>query len=92
VSLSLLLIAAIALIIFNVPYLWASIAILVIVFGLIESILRGSVIRTVNRTAVVLAVIAALILIWQFWEQILIGVVLALAIYLLVQKIRELWD
>jgi len=90
ISLSILLIGIIALILLQVPYLWAGIAILVIVFVIIESVLRGTVINTVNGIAVFLAVIAAAILLWEFWEQILIGIVLALAIFLLLQKVREL--
>lgn len=90
ISLSVLLIGVIALILLQVQYLWVGIGILVIVFVIIESVLRGTVINTVNGIAVFLAVVTALILVWEFWEQILIGVVLALAIFLLAQKVREL--
>jgi hypothetical protein len=90
ISLSLLIVGIIALLFFGVPYLWASITILVIIFIIIESILRGSVVQTVNAIAVFLAVISAIILVWNFWSEILIGLLLALAVFLLVQKLREL--
>lgn len=90
ISLSVLLLAIIALVIFGVERLFASIVILVIVFVILESVLRGTVIRTVNGIAVFLAVIAGIILLWHFWLQILLGVLFALAVYLLVQKVREL--
>lgn len=90
ISLSILLLGTIALILFQVPYLWAGIVILVFIFVIIESVLRGTVIRTVNGIAVFLAVLTAIILIWEFWEGLVLGLLIALAVFLLLQKIREL--
>ena len=51
--------------------------------------MTGTVTST-RRTALRTAGVAAVILLWQFWQQIFIGLLLALAIFLLLQKIREL--
>jgi membrane protein implicated in regulation of membrane protease activity len=70
--------------------LWVTIAVLILIFIAIESILRGTVIQTLNGIAVFLAVVTALILLWHFWQQILLGLIFVLAVFLLLQKIREL--
>jgi hypothetical protein len=55
-----------------------------------ESFLRGTFVRTVNRTAVVLALIASVILVVHFWRAaVLVGLV-GLAAFLIVERIREL--
>ena len=92
VSLSILLLAVAALIVLQVQYLWVMVAVVVIVFVIIESVLRGTVVQTLNGIAVFLAVIATLILLLNFWETIALGLLIALAVFLLVQKIRELRD
>lgn len=90
ISLSLLLFAIVALIFFAPKYLWVGLAIMMILFVVAESILRGAFIQTVARITLILAMIAALILLFHFWKWILVGVLLAMGISLMFQRLREL--
>jgi hypothetical protein len=89
-SLSVLLLGLVALILVNPEHLAAWIVIFVIAIVLIDSFLRGTFVRTVNTTAVLLACVAVVILLIHFWEwAILVGLV-GLATFLLVERVREL--
>jgi hypothetical protein len=55
-----------------------------------ESILRATFVRTVNRVAVILALVATTILILHFWKSVLIAALIALAAFLILQRVREL--
>ncbi len=90
VSMSLLLLGIAGLYWLAPQYLWLGIVALVITFMMIESILRGNFVATVTNVNVVLALIAAIILIVHFWSQILIVGLVAVALFLLLQKVREL--
>lgn len=90
VSISALLLGIAALAVFYPPYLIGGIVIMVIVFILLESALRGSYISTMNTIAVILAVAGILILIVKFGRELLIVGVVAAAVFLLLQKLREL--
>ena len=57
---------------------------------IIESILRGHYRRTITGIASILAVIAAILLLVQFWLWVIAGVLLALAFFLMIQKLGEL--
>ena len=46
--------------------------------------------RTVNQTAVVLALLAVVILAVHFWEWAVLGALVGLATFLIVERIREL--
>ena len=63
----------------------------ILLIGLVlgESILRATYERTVNRVAVILALIATVILIVHFWKQALLVALVALAAFLIWQRIRE---
>ncbi|MEJ7717823.1 MAG: hypothetical protein WKF31_07545 [Thermoleophilaceae bacterium] len=63
---------------------------LLIVLVLGESILRATFVRTVNRVAVILALVATTILLLHFWQHVLVGVLVALAAFLVLQRVREL--
>ena len=89
-SLSLLLLGVVALILFAPEDAWAGAIVLLIALVLGESILRGTFIRTVNRVAVVLALAASVILILHFWKQVLVVGLGALAVFLILQRLREL--
>ena len=56
----------------------------------IESFLRGAFIHTVGEVTVLLAVIASIIIFLHFWFWILILALLAVAAFLLYQRLREL--
>ena len=89
-SLSALLLGVVALIQFAPDDALAGALVLVIALVLGESILRATFVRTVNRVAVVLALIAAVILLLHFWKPVLMAALVALAAFLLVQRVREL--
>ena len=89
-SLSVLLIGVVALIQFAPDQALAGGFVLVVAFVLSESILRATFVRTVNRVAVVLALIATVILLLHFWKPVLMAGLVALALFLLLQRVREL--
>jgi hypothetical protein len=89
-SLSLLLVGLVALIELAPGEAWAGAVVLVIVLVLGEAILRGTFVRTVNRVAVMLALVATAILLLHFWNHVLVGVLIALAAFLVLQRVREL--
>jgi hypothetical protein len=60
---------------------------IVVVVG--ESVLRATFVRTVNRVAVILALVAAVILAVHFWKPLLLAGLLGLAIFLIAQRVRE---
>jgi hypothetical protein len=90
VSLSLILLAVVGLLIGGRSYLWVGLIIMVVALLVIEAILRGHYRRTITGIASVLAVIAAILLLVQFWLWVIAGALLALAFFLMVQKVREL--
>ena len=90
VSLSLLLLGLVALILFAPEDAWAGVIVLLIVLVLGESILRATFVQTVNRVAVILALVASVILLLHFWKPALIGALAALAVFLIAQRVREL--
>ncbi len=65
-SLSLLLVGVVALIQFAPEDAWAGVAVLLIALVLAESILRATFVRTVNRVAVILALLATVSLVLHF--------------------------
>jgi hypothetical protein len=89
-SISLLLIGLAVLILAAPSNVWAELVVLLLAFILGESILRGTFIRTVNRVAVILALIAVVVLFATHWKLALVGLLIALAFFLLYQRVREL--
>jgi hypothetical protein len=89
-SLSLLLVGLVALIEFAPEDAWAGAVVLLIALVVGESILRATFVRTVNRIAVILALVATVILLLHFWKSVLVGLLVALAAFLILQRVREL--
>ena len=89
-SLSMLLIGVVALIQFAPADALAGVFVCAIALVVGESILRATFVRTINLVAVVLALIATVILLLHFWKPVLMGALLALAAFLLLQRVREL--
>ena len=87
---SMLLLGIAALYFLYPQFLWLGIVILVIAFIVIESILRGTFVSTATNITVLLAVLSSLVLFAHFWSQILILGLVAIAVFLLLQKVREL--
>jgi len=89
-SISLLLIGLAVLILAAPGNVWGEIVILLIVFIVGESILRGTFVRTINRVAVILALIAVVVLFAQYWKLTVVALLVTLAAFLLYQRFREL--
>jgi hypothetical protein len=89
-SVSLLLIGLAVLILAAPANVWSEGIILVIAFVVGESVLRGSFVRTVNRLAVIAALVAMVVLFVQYWELVVVGLLVWLAAFLLYQRFREL--
>jgi hypothetical protein len=90
VSLSLLLFAVAALILFAPGYIWAGLGIILILFVVAESFLRGAFVQTVGRITLLLAMITALILLVHFWKWVIVGALVVMGISLMIQRLREL--
>jgi hypothetical protein len=90
VSLSLLLFAIAALIFFAPGYIWTGLAIILILFVVAESFLRGAFVQTVGRITLLLAMITALILLVHFWKWVIVGALVVMGISLMIQRLREL--
>ncbi|MEW6092812.1 MAG: hypothetical protein AB1531_02495 [Chloroflexota bacterium] len=90
ISLSLMLFAIAGLVFFVPNYLWAGLAVIFVLFVVLESILRGAFVPTVARISVVLALLAAFILFFHFWKYVIVGVLVAMGVYLLFERLREL--
>ena len=90
ISVSLLLIGLAVLILAAPGNVWAEAIVLVLVFVVGESVLRGTFVRTVNRLAVLASIVAIVVLFVQFWKPVLVSLLAALAAYLLYERLREL--
>ena len=90
VSLSLLLFVIAGLIFFAPHYIWAGLAVILILFVTAESILRGAFVQTVGRITLILAMLASVILFIHFWKWIILAALLVMGISLMVQRLREL--
>jgi hypothetical protein len=89
-SLSVLLLGLVALIVVGPDDVLAWIVVFLIAFVIGESFLRGTFVRTVNRVAVILALVATLVLILHFWKWVILGGLAGLAAFLIVERIREI--
>ncbi len=90
ISLSLLLFGIVALVFLDPQHLLAELAIITILFIVIESILRGAFVQTVGKITAMLAMMSSVILLFHFGFWIVIGALLAVAMFLLLQRLREL--
>ena len=88
-SISLLLVGLAILLVVSPGNAWAETVVLVLVAIAAESVLRGTFARTINRIGVILALIALVVLLVQYSKAVLVALVLALAVFLLYQRIQE---
>ena len=73
------------------PENWAFWAVIVaIAFGAVESATRGRIGSFLMTTVVVLAVVSAVILFFEFWRWILLLGLIAIVIYMIRDNLREL--
>ncbi len=89
-SLSLLLFAIAGLIFFAPSFVFIWLAVIFILFVVIESILRGAFVQTVAKVTIWLALITAVILFFHFWKWIIVGVLVIMGGILMYQRLREL--
>ena len=90
ISLSLLMFAIAGLVLLAPHYLWAGLGIVLILFLVVDSILRRAFVQTVGRITLLLAMFASVILLVHFWKWMLLAAVLGMGISLMVQRLREL--
>jgi hypothetical protein len=90
ISLSVILFGIVAILVLARGYLWMGLLVMVVAFVVVESILRAEYERTITGIAAVLAVVTAILLIGHFWLWIIVVALVALGVFLLVQKAREL--
>jgi hypothetical protein len=90
ISLSLLLFGVVAFLLLAPRFLAVGLAVMTLTFVAIESVLRRAFIQTASELTALLAIIASVILTLHFWYWILIGGLLAVATFLLLQRVREL--
>lgn len=90
ISLSLLLFGIVGVIFLAPQHLIAGLAVITLLFIVTESVLRGAFIQTVGQITAWLAILSAVILILHFWKWLIVGALLAMAVFLLLQRLREL--
>jgi hypothetical protein len=90
VSLGMLSIAVGLLIFLTPQYLLAGLVLVLVLFVLVESVLRGTLVDTLTRITIILALVGSLILLVTFWKLILVTALVGIGLFLLVQRLREL--
>jgi hypothetical protein len=90
ISLSVLLFGIVALLFFAPHFVGAGLAILLTLFVLLESVLREAFVQTVGLITALLAVVSAVILIVHFWFWLIVALLLVVAVFLMLQRLREL--
>jgi hypothetical protein len=89
-SMSLILILVGGILLIAPQYIWAGLAVMCVLFALVEAVLRGVFSMTLASVSLLLALLTASLLIIEFWQQVLAFGLFTIAVYLLVQKIAEL--
>ena len=89
-SIGLMLLALVSLLLFRQEYLLDGLVAILALFLFLEAAFRGRLPRLVTSVTLGLAVIAALVLLYEFFWQILIAVVLVVGVYILWSNLREL--
>jgi hypothetical protein len=89
-SIGLMLLVLVLLLLFRQEFLLHGLAAILALFIFLEAAFRGRLTRLVTSLTLGLAVIAALILLYEFFWQILIVVVLAIGLYILWDNLREM--
>ncbi len=90
ISLGLLMIAFVILVLFFRPHLLLGLVAVITAFAFIESGFRRRIPQVINRLSIVLAVVSALVLVYDFfWPLVIVLVVLA-GLYVMWENVREL--
>ncbi|MCC6454025.1 MAG: hypothetical protein IT328_03705 [Caldilineaceae bacterium] len=91
-SIGLLLVVMVGIFYFARHYLVFGISALIALFAFVEATFRGRIVRMVTSVTIGLAVVAALILIYEFFWLMVALTVVVIASYLLWDNLRELWS
>ena len=89
ISVSGLLIGLSIFILFTPSEVLPAVIILVLGFLMLDSLLRGTYAREINRVAVILALISVVVLVVEFWKEAIVGVLCGFALFLILQRVRE---
>jgi uncharacterized small protein (DUF1192 family) len=90
VSVSLVLISFVGIALFEREHLISMLVFSVALFAFVEAGFRGRLIKLISSVNIGLAVVAALILIYEFFWQLVVAAVLILGLYVLWDNLREL--
>lgn len=91
ISIGFLLLAFVSLALFAPQYLMWGLVALLSVFFFVEASFRRQLPRLVSSFTVALAVVAALVLLYEFFWTVVVGAVLTTGAYLMWENLRELW-
>lgn len=91
-SIGLMLVVFVALIYFARHFVIFGLAAMLSLFAFVEASFRGRIVRMVTSLTVGLAVVAALVLLFEFFWQFVALAVLTIGSYLLWENLRELWQ
>jgi hypothetical protein len=89
-SLSLLLFGIVALMLLDPRHLLAELTIVTLIFVTLEAFLRGAFVQTLGRITALLAMVSSVILVLHFGFWVIVGGLLAIALFLLLQRLREM--
>ncbi len=89
VSISALLVGLAVLMLYSPSNVWAELIVLLVAFVIVEAVLRGTFVRTINSVAVILALIALVVLLVTYWTWAVAALLIGLASFLLYQRLRE---
>ena len=90
VSVSLVLISFVVIVMFEREHLISMLVLSITLFAFLEAGFRGRLVNLVSSVNIGLAVVAALILIYEFFWQLVVAAVLILGLYVLWDNLREL--
>jgi hypothetical protein len=90
-SIGLLLVVMVGLFYFARHYLIFGISAMIAIFAFVEATFRGRIVRMVTSVTIGLAVVAALVLLYEFFWLVVAIIVVIIGSYLLWDNLRELW-
>jgi hypothetical protein len=91
-SIGLLLVVMVGLFYFARHYLIFGISAMIALFAFVEATFRGRIVRMVTSVTIGLAVVAALVLLYEFFWLVVAVTVVVIGTYLLWDNLRELWS
>ena len=91
-SIGLMLVVLVGLIYFARHFMVFGLSAMIALFAFVEATFRGRLVRTVTSVTIGLAVVAALVLIYEFFWSAVALVVVIIGSYLLWDNLRELWQ